>query len=102
MSANERKTTKITIETPTGSGKEFECQGFAGVTLNDLGDKYQMGVVLIGELSVKDLIALHDSIEDELLRTLKQNAISFAFSEGVDSSAKDELLDLMAKYLGGK
>ena len=70
MSDNKRDLMKITIE---GSHTQvLECHGFAGLTLEDAGDCHKTDVALIGNLNLRDLIALHDNIEKELLPTLKR------------------------------
>lgn len=80
MSENKREKMKITIEFD-GSVRAIECDGIAGMTLEDTGEGHKMSCLLMGNLSLGDLICLHENVEKELLKTLKKQVISDYFSE---------------------
>lgn len=95
MSDKKRDLMKITIDDGDDT-KVLECHGIAGVTLEDTGDCHKMAVVLVGNLSVADLIALHDNIEKELLPLLKKQIVDRYLS----SNSKDKLGVLLGTLLG--
>ena len=76
MSENKREKLKITIELPDGNTQVLECHGIAATTLTDEGDKYDCGTVIIGKMCLKDLLALHDNVGDELITTLEKQIIA--------------------------
>lgn len=89
----ERKICKITINC-NGEEHNIETHALAGVTLEDKGDRYGCGVLIMGDVSVMDLIRLRENITDELLPKL-DSAISEMLLSRVQKSepAKEDLED---------
>lgn len=73
MSENKREKVKITIEIPNCETRVLECDGVALTTIEDLEDKYNCGVAVIGNLSIPDVLALKQTTENELVDALEHN-----------------------------
>lgn len=76
MSENKREMVKITIEMPDHETRVIECHGIAATTLTDDGDKYNCGTLVAGAMSMKDLLALHDNVKDELISALESQIVA--------------------------
>ena len=74
MSENKREILKVTIEHDEGT-QVIECNGIAGITVEDTGENHKMACLVIGKMSVADLLALHDNIEKELLPALRKQIV---------------------------
>lgn len=80
MSENKRRNTKITIETESNTST-IECDGIAGITVSAEADgEHEAHVVLVGSLSIADLMAIHKAIENELLPVVKANTVETFFA----------------------
>lgn len=75
MSENKREKMKITIELPDGKTEVIECHGAALTTLIDNDDRYNCGTLIAGLMSLKDLVALHENVEDELRVALERQIL---------------------------
>lgn len=78
MSENKRKMTKVTVES-VGKTTAVEVDAFAGIALKEMRDGHEVQVVLVGDMSVSDLMALHKAIERELLPLIKKEAVNDFF-----------------------
>lgn len=72
MSENKRKMVKVTIEAPNGDTQIFEAHGIAAVTVEDKGDRYSCRCALVGDMSVPDLLALREAVEEDLVEGIDQ------------------------------
>lgn len=75
MSENKREKMKVTIEFD-GNTRVIECDGIAGMLVEDTGDGHRMSCLLMGNLNTGDLICLHENVRHKLLPTLKKEALS--------------------------
>lgn len=65
---------KITVESNQGDNV-IECDGIAGVTFVKEKDGYENQIILVGKMNVKDMIALHEVIEEQLLTVIKKEVV---------------------------
>ena len=68
---------KITVESERNAPQTFECDGvaFIATTCNDEQKKYEDVCAIVGKLSTRDLIHLHDIVEKHLTPELKKQAV---------------------------
>lgn len=76
MPENKREMMKITIEMPNGDTRVVECHGIVATTLEDKGGLYNCGTLICGKLNIKDLIALHENVGNELISTIEKQIIA--------------------------
>ena len=90
-----KKKVKITIESEGHDTQVIEAYGIAGVTITDGQDDKHHGisVMLVGNLSPKDLVHLKAGVEDELVDLINQNIKS-------STPSLKEMLQGMLELLG--
>lgn len=94
MSENKREMVKITIE-GNGFTKVIECHGFAMVTLEDKEEKYDVGVTVMGNMCIADLMCLKETAMTELPAAIDENISQ------ISRKSKNPLAGLLA-ILGGR
>lgn len=86
---------KVTIEGLGQPTQVIETEGMAAVALKNTTDEgHEVGLLICGNMSVKDLIHLHDAIKNNLLKELEETIIAY--------SPKSDLANLIKAFLGGK
>lgn len=79
----ENKKCNLTIDYD-GRKEELTCRGFAGVVIDDTEGGFESNVTLVGNLSVKHLIALCHEIKETLLPLIKEEAVKAAKIDPID------------------
>lgn len=86
---------KITFESSQDTNT-VECDGIAGVAFNRKEGGYENQLILVGSMSVKDMVALHETIEEELLSLIKREIVKDSKQKKqVHGVSLQELLDAL-------
>lgn len=72
--ANERQKTTVTINS-NGNTETTECDGFAGIAYVAGEKKFGTTAILVGALSVRDLIAIRDAVQNKLISTIESQVV---------------------------
>ena len=99
MSENKREMVKITIEMPNCEPQVMECHGVALTTLEDVGEKYNASVAVVGNMSIADLRHLKNNIENELAEAV-DNSIEECLVKHGCCCGKNILRDFLMDLLG--
>lgn len=75
--SNERKNVKITIDAMGEKTEVINCHGFAGVAFSDdeNNKSYGTNVILVGNMSIKDLLAIHEAVQNKLVSLIEENIV---------------------------
>jgi high-affinity K+ transport system ATPase subunit B len=79
--ANERQKVKVTINAMNEQTQSVECDGFAGIAYTAEEKGFGTTSILVGALSVRDLIAIHEAVQDKLISLIESNVVEHTPNE---------------------
>jgi hypothetical protein len=89
-----KKKVRVTFETDCDKNT-IECDGIAGVSFAREPDGHENQIILVGSMSVEDMISLHEVVEKELLRLLKKEVVKDFNSHRNSGVSLEAILDAL-------